>query len=100
MDEADQQELVKILRPDTEWTKAARRLHQLLLKVCRTVVIERNYIDYDYRAGFARLYYLRHRDTDRRCSRLHFFSRKIPPMELAILPEDINADYLGFLVLR
>jgi len=41
--------------------------------VCKTVVVEDNYIDLDFRAGFSRFHYLRHHDTRRRCARLHFF---------------------------
>jgi hypothetical protein len=83
-----------------DWTQPpASRLHELLIGggLAKSVVVESDYIDLDFRASFARFYYQRHRDTDRRCTRLHFFSSSIPENGLLNITDEA---YLGFLVLR
>lgn len=75
-------------------------IFQLLQPLCATVVLEANYIDMDYRAGFARFHYLRHHDTERRCKRLHFFSKRVRKKDFYTLPQEARESYLGFVVIR
>lgn len=82
------------------WEPPAKRLRSLLTPLCQSVVIEKDYIDLDYRAGFARFYYLRHHDTPRRCRRLHFFSCQLTREHMKDMPLEIREQYLGFTVLR
>lgn len=89
-----------LLAPRGQWTDPAMRLKKLLQPACHGVVIEDNYIDEDYRAGFARFHYMRHHDTQRRCQRLHFFSSPIPAQGLINLPTQLIKSYLGFTVIR
>lgn len=86
------------LRPNGD--PAAARLADLVKSKCKSVVIERQYIDVDYRAGFARFHYLRHHDTERRCERLHFFSHRLTRRHLLRIPDDVSHGYLGFSVIR
>ena len=79
---------------------AANRLVKLIESRCKSVVLEREYIDGDYRAGFARFHYLRHHDTNRRCHRLHFFSPQLNRRHLLHMPIYIAQGYLGFTVIR
>jgi hypothetical protein len=79
---------------------AAKRLAHLLESRCKSIVVERDYIDFDYRAGFARFHFLRHQDTDRRCVRLHFFSQRLNRQHLLDIPQSIMEGYLGFSVIR
>jgi hypothetical protein len=79
---------------------AARRLHALLTAKTKTVVLENDYIDLDFRACFSRLYYLRHSDLPRRCRRLHFFNERLKPEDLGDLSEQQRKSYRGFVVIR
>jgi hypothetical protein len=79
---------------------AAKRLAHLVESKCKSIVVERDYIDLDYRAGFARFYFMRHQDTDRRCIRLHFFSQRLNKRHLLNIPQNIIQGYLGFAVIR
>ena len=96
----DREELIELLAPSGELESPAERLLEIIEARCETVVIERNYIDSDYRAGFARFHYLRHHDTPRRCVRLHFFPSRLSPSNLADIPKNMKQEYLGFTVLR
>lgn len=98
----DRTKLQALLGLDTALpSPAALRLFQLVLgSPCRTVVVEKEYIDLDFRKGFARFHYQRHFDTPRRCIRLHFFASKLRREHLARMPERVKSSYLGFTVLR
>ena len=79
---------------------SARLLAILSAAGCRTVVEESEYIDSDFRDSYNRFYYLQHRDTPRRCQRLHFFSTIVTPRDLGIIPAKAAFSYLGFAVVR
>ncbi|OFW16910.1 MAG: hypothetical protein A3H27_07935 [Acidobacteria bacterium RIFCSPLOWO2_02_FULL_59_13] len=81
-------------------SSAAEKFLKLLQTCCKTVVCEKNYIDLDYRAGYSRFYYLRHHDTERRCTRLHFFSRNLTESDLHDATDEVAGGYLGYSVLR
>jgi len=93
-------EFENLLAPGGQWTAPAPRLKELLQPACHGVVIEDNYIDEDYRAGFARFHYMRHHDTLRRCRRLHFFSSPVSTQGLINFPKQLRESYLGFMVIR
>ena len=70
---ADLAQLNTYLHPnEAEEAPAVAKLSELLLRHCRTVVVESDYIDSDYRSCYSRFYYMRHSDLPRRCTRLHF----------------------------
>lgn len=96
----DANKLDSWLAPMGIWEAPAKRLKSLLLPICQSVVVEEDYIDLDYRAGFARFYYLRHHDTEHRCRRLHFFSCQLTKEHMIEMPLEIKKQYLGFTVLR
>ena len=82
-DPNDQNELEEILSPTGYLDRSARKLLWLLNHLCETVVVEKDYVDFEYRSCFARFYYLRQHDTPRRCYRLHFFSSSPSRMRTA-----------------
>lgn len=96
----DADKLDKLLAQRDSWEPSAKRLRSLLTPLCQSVVVEDEYIDLDYRAGFARFHYLRHHDTPRRCKRLHFFSCQLTKEHMMDMPLEIKGQYLGFTVLR
>ncbi len=96
----DQNELNKLITPDGDEEQPAKRLLDLIRPRCETVIVERGYIDFDYRAGFSRFYYLRHHDTSRRCTRLHFFACQLTKRQLLKMPRRVKEEYLGFVVIR
>jgi hypothetical protein len=80
--------------------RTADRVIDLLAARVRTIIAESNYIDIDYKASFGRLYFTRHRDIDRRCTRIHFFGAEVQDEDLLDLTADLKDQYLGFLVRR
>ena len=73
----------------------------LIVKQCKTAVLERDYIDVDHRACLTRFYRLRHRDTRTRCTRVHLFGEVIARENLENgLVRKQSESYLGFVVLR
>ena len=80
--------------------RAAERLLALVSRTSKTVIVESNYIDVDYKASFGRFYFLKHRDIGKRCQRLHFFSDHVTDEDLLDLSDELKSSYLGFVVLR
>jgi hypothetical protein len=76
---------------------------RLIQHLIRSIVVEHEYIDADHRSCYARIYRFRHRDTPRRCNRLHLFA---PVDGRPIRLEDLLADgdawkaYRGNIVIR
>ncbi len=99
MKDAEDTRYFHSLFPPTN-SAAVPQLFKLFLPNCSTVVVETEYIDTDYRACYSRLYYLRHADLPRRCTRLHFFNDVISADDLLDLPADKRKSYRGFVVLR
>ena len=79
-----------------------KRLQALLSADCKSVVIERHYIDKDYRNTFTHFHAKRFTTPPSRCLRLHFFSEHISEEQLKgesdLLGE--NTKYLGYSVIR
>ncbi len=96
----DVDELERILISTEVTEEPARRVWSLLRPICRGAVIERDYIDLDFRAGFARFHYLRHRETNRRCTRIHFFGCNVNRYNMERMPQRTRDEYLGYVVLR
>ena len=80
--------------------RAANRIEELVLKVARTAVVEKEYIDLDFRASYARFYIQRHLDLDRRCTRIHFFSCALSAADLGALDLAARRAYLGYVIIR
>jgi hypothetical protein len=79
---------------------AVQRLAELVLAKCAAVVLEKEYIDLDFRKGYSRFHYMRHFDTPRRCKRLHFFGRRLNRDHLLRRTHLLQGQYLGYSVLR
>jgi hypothetical protein len=65
----------------------------------RTVVVEKGYIDKDYRDTFANFYAKKFADYPSRTIRLHFFRCEVPPDSIWELAK-YQADFIGFSVIR
>lgn len=76
------------------------RLCKVLDGECLCVVIERHYIDRDYRDTFSHFHSKRFSTPDARCLRLHFFSEAITGDEIAAGQDKIQNSYLGYSVIR
>jgi len=75
-----------------------RRLNSCL-GVVRTVVIERHYIDKDYRDTFSNYHSKRFSTPPSRCLRLHFFDEPITRDQLRSA-EQIQSSYCGYSIIR
>lgn len=76
-------------------------LDYVLDRGCRTVIVEREYVDRDYSRAYARFYARSFRDLDKRATRLHFFAKPIRRASLSSLGRPRTAaSYMGFCVLR
>lgn len=67
---------------------------------CRTIVVERRYVDPDYRSEYSAFWSKRFEGRDRVAQRLHFFTAVIDPEDLQDLTGDATASYIGYSVLR
>jgi hypothetical protein len=65
----------------------------------RTVVVERDYIDKDYRDTYANFYAKKFAVYPPRTIRLHFFQCEVPPASIWGLSK-FQEDYIGFAVIR
>lgn len=77
------------------------RLVHVLDGQCRSVIVERQYLDKDYRDTFANFHAKRFSTPPSRCVRLHFFEEPITEMHLDS-PEKLHLEshYLGYSVIR
>lgn len=75
------------------------RIVKVLGDQAKSVIVEKHYIDKDYRNTFSQYHSKRFSTPDSRCVRLHFFSSAI---EGAKLPpqDDLQSYYLGYTVIR
>lgn len=91
--------LLTLVKPELD-VRGLQRLGAVLQARARCVVIERHYIDKDYRDTFSHFHSKRFNTPGARCVRLHFFDQ--PVTETGIAHEEsamINA-YLGYSVVR
>jgi len=76
------------------------RLKSVLDPKCRCVVIERHYLDKDYRDTFSHFHSKRFGTPDSRCVRLHFFSNPITEEALISGDQHVKEAYQGYSVIR
>ncbi|MBI5561837.1 MAG: hypothetical protein HY894_03135 [Deltaproteobacteria bacterium] len=65
----------------------------------KTVVVEREYVDKDYRSAFSNFHSKKFARYSDRTSRLHFFSARLPKEDIFSLDKH-QGDYIGFSVIR
>ena len=66
---------------------------------CSSVVFEYEYVDADYQDEFAAFYAKTFKNYSQRCTRLHFFSVRLPKRDFANLGK-FRDNYIGFMVVR
>ena len=91
-------ELLQLAQPELD-SDGVGRLMQALSEKTKTVVLESHYIDKDYRDTFSYFHSKRFSTPDSRCLRLHFFSKAVTREEIKHA-ENIQADYLGYAIIR
>lgn len=91
--------LLNFLSPNLD-AGGMERLKVALDGICKAIIIEKHYIDKDYRDTFTNFYSKRFNTPNSRCIRLHFFSSIIDDNDQkdANVIESIN--YLGYSVIR
>lgn len=77
-----------------------QRLKHVLRDQCRSVVIERHYIDKDYRDTFSNYHSKRFNTPNSRCVRLHFFSAAVTEDDIVKSSPNATETYLGYSVIR
>ncbi|MFC2027878.1 hypothetical protein ACFLU3_04245 [Chloroflexota bacterium] len=65
---------------------------------CKSVIVEREYIDKEFASCYGRFYYRLFMNIPKRCTRLHFFSETIRRIDLANV--ESTDSYLGYVVVR
>lgn len=66
---------------------------------CKTVLVENDYVDYDYRDEFSHFYSSVFASYSNLCTRLHFFKDHIASIR-GLKDAQGNCDYLGYTVIR
>lgn len=81
--------------------RGLQRLVSVLDGKCQSVIVEREYIDKDYRDTFSNFHAKRFSTPPSRCVRLHFYEKPITEEQLNN-PESLQKDnaYLGYSVIR
>jgi hypothetical protein len=74
-------------------------IYYYLKDVTKTIVIEKEYIDADYRDTYFNFFSRKFAQYPRKTIRVNFFTDKIPPRMLFKLDQH-QKDYIGFIVLR
>jgi hypothetical protein len=90
--------LLRVAAPELD-SDGLRRLLVALGPSAKCVVIERQYIDKDYRDTFYNFHSKRFSTPSSRCLRLHFFAEPVTRQTLRSAAE-IQAHYLGYSVVR
>ena len=95
--------LLALAQPELD-PRGWSRLRKMLGTSCRCVVLERHYIDKDYRNTFSHFHSKRFATPTSRCLRLHFFSEPVKEAEIASMTTELRAKvqaaYLGYCILR
>ncbi len=91
--------LLELVRPELDH-RGLERLKRVLDAKCQCVVIERHYIDKDYRDTFSHFHSKRFSTPPSRCVRLHFFATAVTDAGIAKGGSAIHDAYLGYSVIR
>ena len=91
--------LLKYVRPELD-AGGLRRLTPLLKAKTKSVVVERQYIDKDYRDTFSHFHSKRFNTPSSRCVRLHFFGEAITESDIIEGREAATKNYIGYSVIR
>ena len=67
---------------------------------CKTILIENDYIDYEYRDEFSFLYSKTFRDYTSYCTRLHLFKKRCTKIKEIDNQEVEKLGYLGYIIVR
>jgi hypothetical protein len=79
--------------------RAKGQLREYLGESVRGILVEREYVDKDYRDTFYNYYSKKFADYPHKTIRLHFFASRLEPDDLWNL-EGKQGDYIGFVVVR
>ncbi len=91
--------LLALVKPDLD-VRGLSRLKRGLGAKTQSVVVERHYIDKDYRDTYSNFHSKRFSTPSSRCVRLHFFARPVTEEEIAAGGSGIADAYLGYSVIR
>jgi hypothetical protein len=91
--------LLRLVYPELD-RRGQGRLQTLLSSACRSVIIERHYIDKDYRDTFSHFHSKRFSTPSARCVRLHFFASAVTELEIIQEEAAVKSAYLGYAVIR
>lgn len=91
--------LLALVSPELD-RRGLNRLQPLLSATCHCVVIERHYIDKDYRDTFSHFHSKRFNTPSARCVRLHFFASAMTEAEIVAAAPAVSDSYLGYTVIR
>ena len=102
---ADLAQLEKHISPEYGATRVARKLAAGISNAVKAVLIERNYIDKDYRSTYYHFYAKKGQRYRADCVRLHFFDGTVifdeQTLKLASTADERLTDhYYGYMVLR
>jgi hypothetical protein len=91
--------LLALVKPELD-RRGLERLQPLLAADCKCVVVERHYIDRDYRDTFSHFHSKRFSTPSARCVRLHFFSTPVSESQIASEDKGTVSTYLGYSIIR
>ena len=91
--------VLRLAAPELDQRGLDRLLH-VLDGNCRCVVVERHYIDRDYRDTFSHFHSKRFSTPKARCLRLHFFNAPVTQEGIAAEDQAMAESYLGYSVIR
>jgi hypothetical protein len=91
--------LLKLAGPNLD-VRGLQRLRSVLEGKCNCVIIERHYIDKDYRDTFSHFHSKRFSTPSSRCIRLHFFEEPVTQSAIAEGEKVVLNSYLGYSIIR
>ncbi len=95
----DWNSLLKLGKPMLD-RRGLNRLQPVLDRACKAVVLERHYIDKDYRDTFSQFHSKRFVTPEARCIRLHFFDCPVEETNITEVHDSVVKGYLGYAVIR
>jgi len=101
---ADLAKLEQHIDPEYAPKSVAKKLTADFSDAVKGILIERNYIDKDYRSTYYNFYAKKGRRYRADCVRLHFFDETVsfdePSLKLSAVDGHVSDHYYGFMVLR